>query len=223
MNVAGEVNSRPLLPDTYYVRCGKRLLDLVLAVFGIAALSPLMAVCALLVKLSSPGPIIFVQTRVGREGELFNILKFRTMIVDDDQAGHEVTAAGDRRITRIGKHLRKLKLDELPQLWNVFKGEMSLVGPRPEVPRYVAIYTKSQRQVLRVRPGITDAATLMYRHEEAVLARNPNSEKYYKDVILPHKLELNMQYLNRISFSYDLHLIFRTFWSVFSFGQASVG
>jgi lipopolysaccharide/colanic/teichoic acid biosynthesis glycosyltransferase len=132
------------------------------------------------------------------------------MFVDADRHGLAITAAGDSRITSIGRILRRFKLDELPQLWNVLKGDMSLVGPRPEVARYVESYSIAQRQVLAARPGITDPASIVYRHEETILERQPDPDRYYREVVLPHKLTLNLEYLRRVSFSYDLSLILRT-------------
>ncbi len=147
-------------------------------------------------------------------GVLFSIVKFRSMRVSADKTGPGITVQGDMRITQFGRLLRLSKLDELPQLWNVLKGEMSLVGPRPELPRYVAGYTERQRGVLRVRPGITDPASLVYRHEERVLALHSNCERHYQESVLPNKLTLNLAYLERVSLRYDLLLILRTIWSV---------
>lgn len=136
------------------------------------------------------------------------------MHVDADKHGSSVTAGGDPRITSIGRILRELKLDELPQLWNVLQGDMSLVGPRPEVPLYVQCYTDEQRKVLAVRPGITDPSSLAYRYEEALLAGQANPESYYQEVVLPHKLSLNAQYVRNISLKYDLKLVFKTLFSL---------
>jgi lipopolysaccharide/colanic/teichoic acid biosynthesis glycosyltransferase len=198
------------MEHTFYATVGKRVVDLLVAATGLLLLSPILAVTVLFVKLSSRGPALYRQERVGRYGRTFRIVKFRSMFVDADRHGLAITAAGDSRITSIGRILRRFKLDELPQLWNVLKGDMSLVGPRPEVARYVESYSIAQRQVLAARPGITDPASIVYRHEETILERQPDPDRYYREVVLPHKLTLNLEYLRRVSFSYDLSLILRT-------------
>ena len=215
----GEFTHHALIKSGFYILSGKRLFDVGMATIGLAVLSPLFLLVTVAIKLSSRGPIFYRQERVGKNGQSFLIMKFRTMVRDADKVGPGVTAQGDPRVTKLGSWLRLFKIDELPQLWNVLKGDMSFVGPRPEIPHYVAIYTESQRRVLTVRPGITDTATLAYRREEDLIARHPNPEKYYRDVVLPHKLELNMQYIYRISFGYDLFLIFRTIQSIFGLRQ----
>ena len=160
--------------------------------------------------------MFYLQTRVGKAGKNFEIVKFRTMQVNADKHGPSITAGGDPRITSIGRMLRALKLDELPQLWNVFKGDMSLVGPRPEVPLYVKSYTEEQKKVLDVRPGITDPSSLAYRYEEDLLAAQVNPENHYQEVLLPHKLLLNAEYIRNISLKYDLSLLAKTLFSLFS-------
>jgi lipopolysaccharide/colanic/teichoic acid biosynthesis glycosyltransferase len=193
----------------------KRLFDFCFAALGLIFLSPFLLLIAVLLKLFAPGPVFYRQERVGKNERNFKILKFRTMQVDADKRGSSITAGGDPRITSIGKILRALKLDELPQLWNVFKGDMSLVGPRPEVPLYVECYTEEQKKVLAVRPGITDPSSLAYRYEEELLARQANPENYYREVLLPHKLSLNAEYIRNISLKYDLTLLFKTVFSLF--------
>lgn len=200
---------------TFYVKNGKRMLDVLGASLGLVVLSPVFALLALLVRLSSPGPVLFMQARVGCCGKVFRIAKFRSMFVDTDRRGLAITSAGDSRITRIGRVLRRFKLDELPQLWNVLIGEMSFVGPRPEVPGYVEHYSPSQRQVLTVRPGITDLASITYRHEETILGEQDDPDRYYREVVLPHKLDLNLEYVRQMSFSYDFRLMLRTVACVF--------
>jgi lipopolysaccharide/colanic/teichoic acid biosynthesis glycosyltransferase len=204
----GEI-SFPLV-RTFYALTGKRLFDVAMAALGILLLLPFYAALGVFVKLGSPGSAIYWQRRVGRGGRIFKIAKFRTMYKDADQKGLSITSAGDARVTSFGRILRRFKLDELPQLWNVLNGDMSLVGPRPEVPCYVAGYSMLQKQVLLVRPGITDLASILYRHEEAVLGTKADPEKYYRETLLPHKLEINLQYLSRVSFMYDLMLVLRT-------------
>jgi lipopolysaccharide/colanic/teichoic acid biosynthesis glycosyltransferase len=170
-----------------------------------------MAVVAALVKATSRGPCFYSQERVGRFGVPFRLYKFRSMRVGSDRAGALVTGEGDPRVTPVGRWLRRTKLDELPQLWNVVRGEMSLVGPRPEVPRYVAHYTPDQRRVLEVRPGLTDPATLAFRDEEARLAAIPisNREAFYLKEILPRKLEINLAHLEQGILA-DLGVLWRT-------------
>src|SRR5947207_8516848 len=168
----------------------KRLYDFIFSFCGLILLSPLLLVISALVKLADGGPVLYRQVRVGQGGRSFRIFKFRTMVPDADQAGPLLTRQGDARITRIGAILRQTKLDELPQLWNVLKGEMSLVGPRPEVPRYIQQYTPEQREILRCKPGITDLASLCFREEQALLGNSASLEKFYVQHCIPQKLRL---------------------------------
>lgn len=214
--LSGEEEISVPIVRTFYARAGKRLFDVAMAIPGLILLSPLYAVLAVLVKFSSTGPVLFWQQRVGKGGRVFKIAKFRTMYEDAEQRGLSITSAGDPRVTPVGRFLRRFKLDEFPQLWNVLNGDMSLVGPRPEVPRYVACYSPAQERVLSVRPGITDLASILYRNEEELLGSNPDPEKYYRDVVLAHKIEINLLYIGHISFLYDLSLILRTFGCIFS-------
>jgi lipopolysaccharide/colanic/teichoic acid biosynthesis glycosyltransferase len=193
-----------------YSRFWKRLIDVVVASVGLLVLSPLLIITGVLIKCTSRGPVLYWQDRVGRGGRHFRIAKFRSMIVDADKIGPEITASGDARVTSFGARLRKTKIDEILQLWNVLKGEMSLVGPRPELPRYVADYTQEQQRVLCVCPGITDPASIRYRHEEEVLAQSGNPEEFYRNVVLPHKLDLNLDYIEKMSFLFDTKLILQT-------------
>ena len=188
----------------------KRLFDICFAVIGLLVLSPVLALIALLVKWSDRGPVFFLQERVGQGGALFWIWKFRTMRVGTDKAGPGITKDGDPRITVVGRWLRKTKLDELPQLWNVLRGDMSFVGPRPEVPRYVAYYTPAQRAVLQLKPGITDRATLAFRHEEDLLAQAADVEAFYVAHCLPKKIEMNLQYGRQANLWSDIQVIVRT-------------
>jgi lipopolysaccharide/colanic/teichoic acid biosynthesis glycosyltransferase len=202
--------------DSFYSRAGKRIIDAVVSLAIILVLSPFFLFTAVLIKLSSRGPVLYRQHRVGKDGQVFKILKFRSMVEDAERKGPGITCAGDVRITEIGAILRRFKLDEFPQFWNVFKGDMSLVGPRPELPVYVANYDERQRCVLSVRPGITDKASLKYRWEEEVLASNSDPERFYRDVILPHKLALNLEYVKQLSLANDLGLLVRTAHSMFA-------
>jgi lipopolysaccharide/colanic/teichoic acid biosynthesis glycosyltransferase len=194
----------------------KRVFDFVVAWAGFVVLLPVLAIIALAVAVSSPGPVLFRQQRVGLNGRPFEILKFRTMTHAPEGQGPLVTAAGDRRITRVGRVLRATKLDELPQLWNVVRGDMSLVGPRPEVPRYVALYPPGvAEQVLSVRPGITDEASILYRDEAEILARAADPERAYVEDVLPRKLEIYRRYAERHSLGGDIGILFRTLSSLF--------
>jgi len=199
-----------------YRKWGKHSLDSFASLVGLLLASPVLLVVAVLVKCTSPGPIFYWQERVGLRGQLFRIVKFRTTCLDTEQRGSAITSSGDPRVTTVGRWLRRLKLDELPQLWNVLMGEMSLVGPRPEVPRYVQSYSSAQRRVLSVRPGITDPASIAYRREEELLVSHTDVDRYYREVILPDKLRMNLEYLDRISFFYDLLLLVRTIRAIFT-------
>lgn len=186
------------------------LLDRIVAALALLIAGPLLLVLAGLVMLDSPGSPWFVQTRVGRFGRCFGILKLRTMHRDAERRGAAVTVAGDDRITRVGSWLRATKLDELPQLVNVVRGDMALVGPRPEVLRYVALYDAEQRRVLDVKPGLTDPASLRYRNESDVLARSSDPEGTYRNVVMPDKLALNLAYLKRRTAWSDLGVLLAT-------------
>ncbi|MBK8023993.1 MAG: sugar transferase [Chloroflexi bacterium] len=192
----------------------KRLFDIVVSLIGLVILSPVLLILGAWVKLSSPGPIFYRSSRVGRDGVEFKLLKFRSMVINADKLGPPVTGAHDPRITRVGRILRGTKMDELPQLWNVLVGEMSLVGPRPEAPKYVAYYTPTQRAVLRVRPGITGPASIRYRHEEEILTGENWEEKYIREV-MPAKLEIDLEYARHVSLARDVILIFLTFLALF--------
>ena len=203
------------LSRSFYTSCGKRVVDVLASALGIFVLSPALIIVACAIKLTSPGPAFYRQVRIGKQGRPFQILKFRSMVVDLTCSGLGITASGDSRVTRIGKFLRQYKIDEVPQLWNVLLGEMSLVGPRPELPAYVALYTREQRQVLSAKPGITDPASLAYRHEEKILAEHGNPECFYQMTILPDKLARNIAYLQQVSFTTDICVIVETLASVF--------
>ena len=204
------------MKTTFYRQWGKRALDLILSLSGLLLASPVLLVIAALVKSTSSGPTVYRHVRVGLNGQLFGVMKFRTMVRNADQHGPAITSAADPRITPVGRWLRRLKLDELPQLWNVLKGDMSLVGPRPEVPRYVESYSPAQRRVLSVRPGITDPASIAYRHEEELLTGHADLDRHYREVVLPDKLNLNLAYLDRMSLLYDLSLLLRTATAIFT-------
>lgn len=188
----------------------KRAFDLTASLIGVAILLPLFVVVAVLIFFGDGWPVLFKQTRVGLNGAPFKVLKFRTMYKDAERAGQLTVSGRDPRITPSGYFLRKYKLDELPQLFNVIKGDMSLVGPRPEVPAYVELYTNDQKRVLSVKPGITDAASLEFINENELLADADDPQKYYKEVILPRKLGLQLNYVDQRSFMGDLSIIVKT-------------
>ena len=189
----------------------KRAFDLLLAGLGLVLLAPLLLAIAVAIRLESPGPVFFRQDRIGRRGVPFRIHKFRTMRHDPLHAGPQITVGADARITRLGAFLRHTKLDELPQLLDVLRGAMSLVGPRPEVPRYVALYPAELRDVvLSVRPGITDLASIEYRDEAAALARAADPEREYIEVVMPKKLALAALYVRTRTWAGDARLIWRT-------------
>lgn len=188
----------------------RRLFNVGAAAVGLLLLSPVLAVVAAAVRLDSPGPILFRQKRVGRGGVPFDILKFRSMRSDAESVGGQLTVGADARITRTGRFIRAWKLDELPQLINVVRGEMDLVGPRPEVPRYVALYDEQQREVLTVRPGITDPASVEFRNESELMAQHPEPERLYVEQIMPRKLALNIDYVRRRTVLSDIGVIFST-------------
>ncbi len=189
----------------------KRLFDLVASGCGLLLLSPLFLLLAVWIKLDSPGPVFYRQTRVGRGNRDFRLYKFRSMREGSDKAGLITVGGHDPRVTRSGYYIRKYKLDELPQLINVFLGDMSLVGPRPEVRKYVDLYTREQMRVLEVRPGITDLASIRYRNENELLAQVSDPDKYYVEVILPDKLRINLEYVERHRFGTDVDIIMKTF------------
>ncbi|HEX6533927.1 MAG TPA: sugar transferase [Gemmatimonadaceae bacterium] len=175
----------------------KRACDVLGAAVGLVVLSPLLVAIALAIALVDGRPVLFRHERVGRRGRLFRMWKFRTMVVGAERKGPHITPGGDPRVTRLGRWLRRRKLDELPQLVNVLRGEMSLVGPRPEVPRYVARYTAAEREVLRLVPGITDPASIRYADEGALLARAADPERLYVEEVMPEKIRLNLEYARR--------------------------
>lgn len=192
----------------------KRLFDIVASGLGLIVLSPLFLILAIWIKLDSKGPVFYRQVRVGYKNKDFRIFKFRSMRVGADK-GSLVTIGGhDPRVTRSGYFIRKFKFDELPQLINVFLGEMSLVGPRPEVRHYVDYWTPEQMHVLDVHPGITDPASIKFRNENELMEKAEDPEKYYIEVIMQEKIKLYLEYVEKHSFLYDLGLIFKTFWVI---------
>jgi len=194
----------------------KRIFDIIFSLIGLIVTSPIFLLVAFWIKISSPGPILYISTRVGKKEKPFKMYKFRTMIVNADKIGGPSTAADDPRLIKIGSFLKKFQLDELPQLINVLKGDMSFVGPRPEVPFYVNMFTEEQKKIiLSVRPGMTDFGSLWNFHEGDILKGSPDPEKTYMEKIRPEKLRLQMKYVKERSFCLDIKIIIRTILKVF--------
>ena len=192
----------------------KRLFDILASFIGLIIISPVFLILGIWIKLDSKGPVFYKQIRVGRGNKDFFLYKFRSMRVGADKDGLITVGGRDPRVTRSGYYIRKYKLDEFPQLINVLKGDMSLVGPRPEVRKYVEMYTPEQMHVLDVRPGITDLASIRYRNENELLEKAEDPDKYYIEVIMQDKLRINLEYIKNHSFLYDIKLIFGTFWAI---------
>lgn len=190
----------------------KRMFDVILSTLGLLMFSPLFLLAAIAVGVSSPGGVFFCQKRIGKDEKPFMIYKFRSM--RKDNAGLKITTGDDERITPVGRILRKTKIDELPQLWNVWKGDMSLVGPRPEVEEYTRLYNAEQRQIFLVRPGITDSASIAFRNENEFLSASVDPDRTYVEEILPRKIELGLAYIEHISLCYDMRLICKTLLAV---------
>ncbi|MGD9722113.1 MAG: sugar transferase [Pirellulales bacterium] len=207
---AGTLPSETAIPRRPIYHTSKRLLDMTAAGLGLVLLSPLMLALALAIRLDSRGPVLFVQRRMGRNFVPFGVYKFRTMVTDAERRGSQITAGDDARITRVGRLLRASKLDELPQLFNVLRGEMSVVGPRPEVPKYVEMFRQDYALVLSVRPGLTDPASIKYRDEASVLGASPDPEREYVERILPDKIALARAYVAQASLLGDLGLVLKT-------------
>ncbi len=192
----------------------KRLLDVFFSTIGLILLLPIFLIIAIFIRFDSPGPVFFGHWRVGKNFKPFKLYKFRSMSANAPEKGPSITVGGDSRVTRVGRLLRKTKLDEIPQLINVLKGDMSLVGPRPEVPKYVEMFRDEYRDILQVRPGITDYATIEFRDEEAVLKGYKNPEEGYVRDVLPRKMELYRKYLKNKGLMTDIGLVFRTLWKI---------
>jgi len=205
---------RKNINDRFYLKFGKRIFDLLLGLLILILILPLILLIAVIIFIKDGAPVLFIQYRLGKDFKKFKLFKFRTMINDTEPTGPIVTRSGDPRITKTGKFLRKYKIDELPQLWNVIKGEMSLVGPRPERAEFVNQFQKDYRTILSIKPGITDYASLEYRNEEELLKNSPNYEEIYIQEILPRKIQLYKAYIDNISFGTDLKIMFQTAWRI---------
>lgn len=191
-----------------------RFFDLLFSILGLIILLPVFIIVAILIKCTSKGPVFFLQKRVGKDNRDFSLIKFRTMYQDADKSGLLTVGEKDPRITPVGYFLRKYKIDELPQLINVLKGDMSLVGPRPEVRKYVELYSEEQKQILKFRPGITDLASIKYVNENEILKQADNPEEFYVRYIMPDKIRLNMEYLSKPTVKKYFSIIFKTFFSI---------
>ena len=198
------------MQNSFYSLYGKRFFDIIATIFGGFILFPILFVIIIWIKLSSKGPLFYIQKRVGKDFKEFNLYKFRSMIVDADKAGPSVTSGDDPRITKVGRIIRKTKIDELPQLINVIKGDMSLVGPRPEVMKFVNKKKDEYRSILTIKPGITDNAAIEFRDEETIMEQYVDKEKAYIDIVLPEKIKLYNKYIENMSFISDLKLILKT-------------
>lgn len=191
-------------------RLSKRTFDFIFSLIGLIVLSPLLIIISIVIKLTSEGPVFFMQKRIGQNEKLFYIYKFRTMVVNAESLGKQITVANDNRITKVGAFLRKYKFDELPQLINVLIGEMSFVGPRPEVQKYVDLYTEEQKEIFKVKPGITDYASIEYRNENDILGEVEDPEYYYIHTIMPSKINLNKKYIENNNLFIDIKIIIKT-------------
>ena len=190
----------------FLIRC----FDILVSFFGIVFLFPLFAITSLVIRTKDGRPILFKQERVGKNGKIFKILKYRTMSVKQNENSSQITVGEDQRITKTGRTLRKLKIDELPQLFNVLKGEMSFVGPRPEVKKYVDLYDDLQKEILKIKPGITELASLKYYNESEILGASDDPEREYIEKIMPDKIMLNLQYIKKMGLFYNIGIILRT-------------
>lgn len=195
-------------------QAAKRIFDIISSLIGLVLFSPFFIIIALWIALDSKGGVFYKQIRVGKYGKHFKLLKFRSMRPNSDKAG-QLTVGNDNRVTSVGKFIRKTKLDEIPQLFNVIAGDMSIVGPRPEVPKYVDLYNDEQKKALSVRPGLTDYASIEYLDEQELLGKSDNPEETYIQEIMPAKLSLNLKYIEDRNFFLDLKLIFKTVFKIF--------
>lgn len=200
--------------NSFYGKYGKRVFDLLISIPSIIILLPVFIIIAALIKLESSGPIVFSQERIGRYGRPFRIYKFRTMVKNAPEIGTSITSANDPRITKVGKFLRKFKIDEILQIINVIKGDMSIIGPRPEIKKYIDMFKEDYKEILRIRPGMTDYASITFRNEEEFLSKFSNIEEGYIKEVLPQKIELYKRYLKDMSLITDVKIFFKTIWKV---------
>jgi lipopolysaccharide/colanic/teichoic acid biosynthesis glycosyltransferase len=197
-----------------YGRFGKRIFDLILSVPSLIILSPVFLITAILIRLETPGPIVFSHERVGHDGRIFKLYKFRTMVKDASRIGPSITAADDPRITRMGKLLRRFKVDEMLQIVNVVKGDMSVIGPRPELQKFVSKFKKDYREILKMKPGMTDYALIVFRDEEKILGKFKDTEEAYIKEVLPEKIKLYRKYMEDMGLATDVKIFFKTIWEI---------
>ena len=202
------------MQNKFYLKYGKRIFDFFSSLIGIFLFLLFYFIIGILIKIEDKGPVLYKSKRIGQNFKPFFLLKFRSMIVNADKIGPLITKEKDPRITKIGKFLRKTKIDEFPQLFNVLKGEMSIVGPRPEVEKYISYFKKDYKKILSIKPGITDYAAIEFRNEEEILDKFENIEESYIKEILPQKINLYKKYLNEVGFITDLNIIFKTIWKI---------
>jgi lipopolysaccharide/colanic/teichoic acid biosynthesis glycosyltransferase len=200
--------------ETFYAKTGKRAFDLILSIPSLVVLSPVYLLSVLLIKLDTPGPILFSQDRIGQNSKPFRLYKFRTMVKDAAKIGPPVTTAYDPRITKAGRLLRKFKVDEMLQVMNVVKGDMSVIGPRPEVKKYIDIFAEEYNDILKIKPGMTDYALIAFRNEEDILSRFQDVEEGYIKEVMPQKIKLYRQYLSEMSLRTDIRIFFQTIWEI---------
>lgn len=192
----------------------KRLIDILFSIAALIVLSPVIVIISLIIFFQSGSPIFFYQERVGKNWRKFKIIKFRTMIKNAHNIGHKISTNDDLRVTKAGRFLRKYKLDELPQLFNILKGDMSIVGPRPEIPKFVNVFSNEYSEILKIKPGLSDYAALIYSNEASLIEPSHNPEEYYKSEILPQKIKLYKRYIEEMGFLTDIKIIFLTIKSV---------
>jgi lipopolysaccharide/colanic/teichoic acid biosynthesis glycosyltransferase len=197
-----------------YFRFGKRLFDLCLAVPSLFLLSPVFLVSAIMIRLDTPGPIVFSHERMGKNKKVFRLYKFRTMVKDASRIGPPITSANDPRVTRAGRLLRKFKVDEMLQIINIVKGDMSVIGPRPEVKKYINMFAEDYEDILKIKPGMTDYALIAFRNEEEILSRFSDAEEGYMNEVLPEKIKLYRKYIMEMSLKTDVKIFFATIWEV---------
>jgi len=202
--------------EGFYAKIGKRIFDLVLSIPSLVILSPVFLLSAILIKIETPGPISFTQERIGRNGKVFKLYKFRTMVKDASKIGPSITPANDPRITKLGKLLRKFKVDEMLQIFNVVKGDMSVIGPRPEIRKYIDKFEDDYSEVLKIKPGMTDYALIAFRNEEKILSKFDDIEEGYVKEVMPEKIKLYRKYMGEMSLTTDVRIFFRTIWEILS-------
>jgi len=198
----------------FYGKYGKRIFDLILSIPSFIILSPIFLIASILIKIETPGTVTFAQERIGRGGKSFKLYKFRTMVKDASKIGPLITTKNDPRITKIGRLLRKFKIDEMLQIANIIKGDMSVIGPRPEIKKYIDVFKKDYEEVLKIKPGMTDYALIAFRNEEEILAKFNDIEEGYIKEVMPEKIKLYKKYMDEMSLLTDIKIFFLTIWEI---------